>query len=45
VLDVPWDEDRDTPESRAAAVEGLAARIRNFNPPDLFLDHHRRAIV
>lgn len=45
VLDVPWDEDRDTPESRSAAVEGLAARIRNFNPADLFFDHHRRAIV
>lgn len=44
VLDVPWDEDRDTTEIRRAAVEGLAARIQNLNPPDLFLDMHRRTI-
>ncbi|OHD25079.1 MAG: hypothetical protein A2Y38_02720 [Spirochaetes bacterium GWB1_59_5] len=44
ILDVPWDEDRDSPETRQSAVEGIAARIRNFNPPDLFLDHHRRII-
>lgn len=44
VLDIPWDEDRDTPEIRRSAIEGLAARIQNLNPPDHFLDMHRRSI-
>jgi len=44
VLDVPWDLDRDNPETRRAAVEGLASRIQNLNPPDLFLDMHRRTL-
>lgn len=44
VLDVPWDEDRDTPEIRQAAVEGLAARIENLRPTDAFLDKHRRTL-
>lgn len=42
VLDVPWDEDRDSPDTRRSAVEGLASRITNLNPPDMFLDLHRR---
>lgn len=44
VWDVPWDEDRDTPEMRVAAVEGLAARIQELEPPDVFLDMHRRTL-
>lgn len=44
VLDIPWDEDRDTPELRKSAIEGLAARIHSLNPPDRFLDMHRRSI-
>lgn len=44
ILDVPWDEDRDTPEERAEAVRGLASRVRSLVPPDPFLDHHRRSI-
>lgn len=42
VLDVPWDEDRDSPEARKTAVDGLAARIVNLEVPDPFLDLHRR---
>ena len=45
VLDMPWDEDRDSVDTRRAAVEGLAARILSHQPPDLFLDMHRRAIT
>lgn len=44
ILDVPWDEDRSSPEERRHAVEGLAARINNMNPVEEFLDMHRRAI-
>ena len=44
VLDVPWDEERDTPEVRKSAIEGLASRINSLVPPDHFLDMHRRAI-
>tara|TARA_Y100000310_G_scaffold91693_5_gene89182 strand:+ start:6841 stop:7548 length:708 start_codon:yes stop_codon:yes gene_type:complete len=42
VLDVPWDVDRDSAETRAGAVEALAARISALTPPDFFLDMHRR---
>ena len=44
ILNVPWDEDRSTPESRRSAVEGLASQIINFQPPDHFLDLHRRTL-
>lgn len=44
VLDVPWDEERDSEETRRAAVEGLAARIAGLTPPDMFLDMHRRTV-
>jgi deoxyadenosine/deoxycytidine kinase len=44
ILDVPWDTDRDTPEVRLHAIEALAARIKALDPPDFFLDMHRRAI-
>jgi len=44
VYDMPWDEDRDTPEARASSIEAIAARIQNLSPPDLFLDMHRRTL-
>jgi deoxyadenosine/deoxycytidine kinase len=44
VLDVPWDVDRDSAETRSGAVEALAARITAINPPDFFLDMHRRTL-
>lgn len=44
ILDVPWDDDRSSPESRRQAVEALAARIQNLQPVDEFLDLHRRAV-
>jgi len=44
ILDVPWDANRDSPETRRSTVESLAARIQALEPPDLFLDMHRRAL-
>lgn len=45
VYEMPWDEDRDTPESRSSAVIGMASRIQNLHPADLFLDLHKRVIL
>jgi len=44
ILDVPWDVERKSPEARKRAVEGLASRIRDYEPVDFFLDLHRRTI-
>jgi deoxyadenosine/deoxycytidine kinase len=45
VLDVPWDVDRESPESRASAIEALAARIHSLAAPvSGFLDLHRRTL-
>lgn len=44
VIDVPWDDDRSTPEARRPVVEALAARIEQLDAPDYFLDLHRRTI-
>ena len=44
VLDMPWDVERGDPVARGEAVRGLAARIRELEPPDPFLDLHRRTI-
>lgn len=44
ILDMPWDVDRDSPETRKHAVEALAARISAITPPDFFLDLHRRTV-
>ena len=44
VINVPWDQDRATPELRASTVEELVARIGAYAPSDLFLDLHRRAL-
>jgi deoxyadenosine/deoxycytidine kinase len=42
ILDVPWDVERTSAVAREQSVRGLAARIREYNPPDFFLDLHRR---
>ena len=42
VVNTFWDVDRDTPEQRRQAVEGLARRVREHEPPDPFLSHWRR---
>ena len=42
VLDMPWDTDRDSPESRKDAVEALASRIHAIQPLNRLLDDHRR---
>lgn len=44
ILDIPWDAERDTPQQRDVTVRALAERILNYNPPDLFLDLHRRTV-
>ena len=44
VYQIPWEDDRTTPESRASAIDSIASRIRNLTPPDLFLDMHRRTL-
>jgi len=45
ILDVPWDDDKGTPESRRSAVEALASRVRNMATPHPgFLDLHRRGL-
>ena len=44
VIDIPWDVDRDTTESREVAVMSLAARIAEQEPLDDFLDLHRRTL-
>ena len=44
VLELPWDVDRDSSEDRERAVTSLASRIKEFSPPDVFLDLHRRTI-
>ena len=42
VFDMPWDSERDAPESRRGAVEALAARISSLTVPDFFLGLHSR---
>ena len=44
VLDMPWDSERDSPELRRQAIEALAARIEAYEPPELFLNMHRRTL-
>lgn len=39
-----WDEDRTTGEQRKQAVEGLARRVRDFEPPDPFLAAWQRRL-
>jgi deoxyadenosine/deoxycytidine kinase len=44
VIDMPWDVDRDSQEQRKHAVMSLACRIAEQEPPDTFLDLHRRTL-
>jgi deoxyadenosine kinase len=44
VMDMPWDVDRESEEQRKAAVQSLACRIAEQDPPDAFLDLHRRTL-
>lgn len=44
IIDMPWDVDRDSPEQRERAVQSLASRIMSVDPPDMFLDLHRRTL-
>lgn len=44
ILDVPYDVDRDSSEQREQAVKSLSDRILAVDPPDFFLDLHRRTI-
>ena len=44
VIDMPWDVERESPESRRMAVESLACRIAEECAPDPFLDLHRRTL-
>lgn len=44
VIEVPWNDDRETPEDREDVVATLVSQIRGYDPPDLFLDLHRRTI-
>ena len=45
VLEVPWTEDRRTPEHRSTDIRVLAANITEVAPPDLFHLHHKRVLV
>jgi deoxyadenosine/deoxycytidine kinase len=44
IIDMPWDVDRSTPESRQSAIDALAERIKSMKPLNWFLDKHRRII-
>jgi len=44
IFDVPYDVDRDTAVQREQTVKSLAARINAIEPPDYFLDLHRRTL-
>jgi deoxyadenosine/deoxycytidine kinase len=44
ILDVPYDADRDSEEQRKQTVSSLADRILSIEPPDFFLDLHRRTL-
>jgi len=44
IIDMPWDVDRDSEESRCMAIQSLASRITEDEPLDIFLDLHRRTL-
>lgn len=45
IVNVPWDDDLDTPEVRRPYIEGIAARIEALPVPDYFLEPmYKRAI-
>jgi len=43
VIRLDWNKDT-TPETRAPLIESICETIKNYEPPDLFLDLHRRTI-
>lgn len=45
VFEVDWSENRESESDRLAAVRELAGVIAQANPPDLFLNHHRRVLA
>jgi len=44
IFDLPWDASRPDHESRQQTVKALAERIEALEPPDFFLDKHRRTL-
>jgi hypothetical protein len=44
IVSLPWDEDRSTPGDRLEIVREIARKIASHQPPDMFLDLHRRTI-
>ena len=44
VLALRWDEDRSRQSDRSAVITGIAEYIKGHEPPDMFLDLHRRTI-
>jgi len=44
ILDLPWNDDRDTKASRSSVIGDLARRIEEATPVDIFLNDHRRTI-
>lgn len=44
VIEVLYDTDRDSVSQREQTVVSLATRIKAIEPPDLFLDLHRRTV-
>jgi deoxyadenosine/deoxycytidine kinase len=44
ILEIPWSENRGSPEERSEAVREIADRIHRVEEPDLFLQHHRRVL-
>lgn len=41
VINIDWNANRDTPESRAPAIQKIADTIHSMSPPDLFQLHKR----
>ena len=44
IISIPWDEDRSTPLDRLEVVREISEKISSHQPPDMFLDLHRRTI-
>ena len=44
IISLPWDEDRSTPGDRLEVVREVAGKIVSHQPPDMFLDLHRRTV-
>lgn len=44
VMDLHWDQDLATPESRSSTIQLLAEQILKSTPMDMFAHHHRRVV-